>query len=381
MAATGEPVPRLTGIYGDGVFPRRHGFERPLDSWQIWGWGSIFAVYVCYFCLIGPLLEPYAAAFAVSAVMTVVALTTICLKIIMSLLPNEDPACYGPQLSTNVLLDRNRVPDGATACNYCRRWTDVTSRHCSVCDKCVVGFDHHCRWLNVCVGSRTYKPFIAFVTFVLLSLLLNFATALTRIIQCALDTRGCENRLRQMYGRASYETYIAFLVLLLLYLLAGCCVIGHLWGFHMWLIVTGRTTWDWIQEKRHKARTQREAQRQSASASPTAPAPPGPAPPGGGLAAKMCPCCGEKKRRDFKAENAAHKGAPPGTAVPAPVPHASPVPPRVSSFAAAAPASPDANPDANATVVSASPERPHDSVTSDDAQHAEVRASHSDPYA
>ena len=48
-------------------------------------------------------------------------------------------------------------------CDYCQSYVAENSRHCRQCDRCVENFDHHCMWINNCVGSKNYKAFVAMI--------------------------------------------------------------------------------------------------------------------------------------------------------------------------------------------------------------------------
>ncbi|KAF4696985.1 Palmitoyltransferase zdhhc14 [Perkinsus olseni] len=49
-------------------------------------------------------------------------------------------------------------------CGTCQMYRDATTTsHCRVCDNCVLGFDHHCVFLNNCIGGRNYPFFMVFV--------------------------------------------------------------------------------------------------------------------------------------------------------------------------------------------------------------------------
>ena len=50
-------------------------------------------------------------------------------------------------------------------CETCNVFRPLRTSHCHDCNNCVLGFDHHCKWLGTCIGKRNYSFFFIFVLF------------------------------------------------------------------------------------------------------------------------------------------------------------------------------------------------------------------------
>ena len=55
------------------------------------------------------------------------------------------------------------IIDSTQLCPDCQVIRTSRSRHCSVCNHCVERFDHHCPWLNNCIGVRNHNYFIIYI--------------------------------------------------------------------------------------------------------------------------------------------------------------------------------------------------------------------------
>ena len=71
-------------------------------------------------------------------------------------------------------------------CPDCEVLRTERSKHCAICNMCVERYDHHCPWINNCVGINNHTPFLVFIVTLIIILMLII---LSSIVMLANDCR------------------------------------------------------------------------------------------------------------------------------------------------------------------------------------------------
>ena len=63
-------------------------------------------------------------------------------------------------------------------CQHCKEIKPLRTHHCSVCRKCHLRMDHHCPWVNNCIGLSNFRYFALFLFYLFLLCVLNTALSI-----------------------------------------------------------------------------------------------------------------------------------------------------------------------------------------------------------
>lgn len=90
----------------------------------------------------------------------------------------SDPGYLEPKYHFMELLSKVHPCEMCPDCEVLRT---PRSKHCAICNRCVDRFDHHCPWINNCVGIHNHNSFFIFVISLIMILLLIVASSITTL--------------------------------------------------------------------------------------------------------------------------------------------------------------------------------------------------------
>ncbi|EJW82699.1 DHHC zinc finger domain-containing protein [Wuchereria bancrofti] len=107
-----------------------------------------------------------------------------------------------------VIEENKFVGKDWTICTRCESYRPPRAHHCRICRRCIRKMDHHCPWVNNCIGEYNQKYFLQFLLYVGLSS--GYALSLIVTAWVYHDEYG----MKGPYGQSVHHTKILHTVFL-----------------------------------------------------------------------------------------------------------------------------------------------------------------------
>ncbi|XP_053679810.1 palmitoyltransferase ZDHHC3 [Anopheles nili] len=123
----------------------------------------------------------------------------------------SDPGAVPKGNATKEMIQQLGYQEGQVffKCPKCCSIKPERAHHCSVCQRCIRKMDHHCPWINNCVGENNQKFFVLFTFYIALISIHSIFLAVNQFILCIKNEwRECSN-----YSPPATVILLLFLIL------------------------------------------------------------------------------------------------------------------------------------------------------------------------
>lgn len=136
-----------------------------------------------------------------------------------------------------------------TECKTCKIEKPARSKHCSTCDVCVLEMDHHCIWLNNCVGMRNYRYFILFLISNISMLSYGAYLVFGMLWRVKHTAEGIEKgwRWTVLANDSRRYSFCLMLICFLMSLVVTAFFIQHLWYLYCGVTTNEEAKWENVQ--------------------------------------------------------------------------------------------------------------------------------------
>lgn len=121
-------------------------------------------------------------------------------------------------------------------CGYCFLLQPMRAKHCRACQRCVRRFDHHCPWIDNCVGERNHRWFLLYLCVQFAAVAWGLQTAWSGVVFAASWQQWFTQN-GFLLGAIGVTAVFSVVVLLLL------CI-------HLYLASVNTTTWEFMSRHR-----------------------------------------------------------------------------------------------------------------------------------
>ncbi|OMJ79825.1 hypothetical protein SteCoe_20076 [Stentor coeruleus] len=213
---------------------RKNGIQCPWSIYQILSWFSYIFSILVFYLQISPCYTFY-TRISINLAITLSLCLVIWYLIILTISDPSDPLVIA-YLTTNDSSYKKSLSESTTRhCNYCNSpVSGISTKHCLRCNRCTIKFDHHCKFVNNCVGKVNYTLFFKLI----------ISIQIHECIMCAIILHFL------ITYRENYTEYYIFIFGSLLKSVLVWVLNGYLISFHLFLLKKSMTTYDYIVVKR-----------------------------------------------------------------------------------------------------------------------------------